>query len=97
MVPAGFGPRTCDRGANLLFGYVLGFTALEAPRWHPKRARRSTSARTSSRRATARWIRRRCRSRWSSQPDAARFVDDEQFEWGLRAILDGIAARHPGD
>jgi len=30
-------------------------------------------------------------------PDAARFVDDEQFEWGLQAILDGIVARNPDD
>ena len=31
FVPAGFGLRTTDRAANLLFGYVLGFAALEAP------------------------------------------------------------------
>ena len=62
-----------------------------------RRVHRCTSARTSSRRATRRSTRRRCLSRCRSSRTRARFVDDEQFEWGLAAILDGIAARHPGD
>ena len=97
MVPAGFGPRTCDRGANLLFGYVLGFAALAAPRWHPEASPSLHVGQDVLQEGYGALDPATLPFTMVVGPDAARFVDDEQFEWGLQAILDGIAARHPGD
>jgi TetR/AcrR family tetracycline transcriptional repressor len=97
FVPAGFGPRTTDRAANLLFGYVLGFAALEAPRWHPAASPSLYVGQDVLQEGYRALDPTSLPFTMQVQPDAARFVDDAQFEWGLRAILDGIAARHPGD
>ena len=97
MVPAGFGPRTCDRGANLLFGYVLGFAALEAPRWHPEASPSLYVGQEVLQEGYGALDPATLPYTMVVGPDASRFVDDEQFEWGLTAILDGIAAQHPRD
>lgn len=97
FVPAGFGPRTTDRAANLLFGYVLGFAALEAPRWHPEASPSLYVGQDVLQEGYGALDPASLPFTMQVQPDASRFVDDEQFEWGLAAILDGIAARHPGD
>ncbi len=97
FVPAGFGPRTTDRAANLLFGYVLGFAALEAPRWHPEASPSLYVGQDVLQEGYDALDPASLPFTMQVQPDASRFVDDEQFEWGLAAILDGIAARHPGD
>jgi len=95
--PAGFGPRTCERAANLLFGYVLGFAALEAPRHHPAAGaplfvnQATLQAGYGTLEPSARPF------TLEVQPEAGRFVDHDQFEWGLAAIMDGIAAHRPGD
>lgn len=97
LVPAGFGPKTTDRAANLLFGYVLGFAALAAPRWHPAASPSLHVGQDVVQEGYGALDPASLPFTMQVQPDAARFVDDEQFEWGLTAILDGISARYPGD
>jgi TetR/AcrR family tetracycline transcriptional repressor len=97
LVPAGFGPKTTDRAANLLFGYVLGFTALEAPRHQLIASTSLYVDQTTLQAGYGALDPATLPFTMQVQPDAGRFVDDEQFEWGLIAILDGIATRHPGD
>jgi AcrR family transcriptional regulator len=96
LVPTGFGPRTTDRAANLLFGYVLGFVALEAPR----RFATAGSLYSSQDAVQAGYAAVDPASlpfTREVEPAASRFVDEAQFEWGLQAALDGIQARFPGD
>ena len=95
--PAGFGPRTCERGANLLFGYALGFAALEAPRHHPADGASLFVDQATLQAGYGTLDPSSLPFTHVIQPDAGRFIDDDQFEWGLTAILDGIAAHHPGD
>jgi len=95
--PAGFGPRTCERGANLLFGYVLGFAALEAPRRYPTASAPLFTDQATLQAAYGAQDPSALPFTLEVQPDAGRFIDGDQFEWGLATILDGIAARHPGD
>jgi len=95
--PAGFGPRTCERGANLLFGYVLGFAALEAPRHRPAPGPSLFVDQAALQAGYGALDPASLPFTLEVQPEAGRFIDDGQFEWGLAAILDGLTARHPGD
>jgi len=97
LVPAGFGPRTTDRAANLLFGYVLGFAALEAPRHHPAAGSTLYVDQATLQAGYGTLDPASLPFTMQVAPEAARFVDDEQFEWGLTTVLDGIGARRPGD
>lgn len=94
--PAGFGPRTTERAAALLFGYVLGFLALEVPRHHPVGAAPLYTDQEALQAGYEEVDPTTLRYTMEVMPEAGRFVDDEQFEFGLTALLDGIAARHPG-
>lgn len=97
LVPTGFGPRTTDRAANLLFGYVLGFVALEAPRRFPGAGASLYSSQETVQAGYAAVDPASLPFTLEVGPAASRFVDEAQFDWGLRAVLDGIHARHPGD
>jgi TetR/AcrR family tetracycline transcriptional repressor len=97
LVPTGFGPRTTDRAANLLFGYVLGFIALEAPRRFPAASASLYRTQAAVQAGYAAIDPASLPYTLIVSPDASRFVDDAQFEWGLHPVLDGIQARYPGD
>jgi AcrR family transcriptional regulator len=97
LVPTGFGPRTTDRAANLLFGYVLGFVALEAPRRYPVAGASLYASQETVQAGYAAIDPASLPFTMEVGPAASRFVDDAQFEWGLHAALDGIQARYPGD
>lgn len=95
--PAGFGPRTTERAAALVFGYVLGFLALEVPRHHPVGAAPLYADQDALQTGYGEVDPAALRYTLEVMPEAGRFVDDEQFAFGLATLLDGIAARHPGD
>jgi AcrR family transcriptional regulator len=88
----GFPAEALEPSANLLFTYVLGFLALEVPRRSPAGAVEQalhvpqveisliyTSLDAADHPITA-----------SIAPDAARFVSDRQFAWGLETVLVGL-------
>jgi AcrR family transcriptional regulator len=91
----GFPADALEPSANLLFTYVLGFLALEAPRRSPaggleqglhipqvEVTRIYAELDAAAHPITA-----------SIAPDAAEFVSERQFAWGLETVLDGLERR----
>lgn len=92
LLAADVDPRSIERSVTLLFGYVLGFVAIETPR-------RSAldndlfQDQAAVQEAYASIDPADIPSTIRIAPVASRFSDEEQFEFGLAVILDGIAAR----
>ena len=92
---AGFDDRTVEHAANLVFMYVLGFVAFEAPR---RLAAVSVDPAVHVDQDSLAEIYGRIDpaeipNTVAIGPTPELFIADEQFVWGLEAILDGIARR----
>jgi AcrR family transcriptional regulator len=90
LCDGGFDARTAERGLNLVVVYALGFVALEVPRLPSSAIALDESELVAAYDAlpvdefphtTA------------IRPRPGAIVDEEQFEFGLTCILDGIAGR----
>jgi AcrR family transcriptional regulator len=91
----GFAAPDLELSANLVFGYVLGFVAFEAPRLGPKGS--AEAALHVSQEALARAYEGLDPGALpitsELHPDPAEFVSARQFAWGLEVVLDGLERR----
>jgi AcrR family transcriptional regulator len=92
---AGFADADAEHGANLVVVYALGFAALEVPRRAGDEAEHERGARL--RDAYATLSRDEFPHTAALRPSPLGLVSEEQFDFGLDCLLDGIAARRPGD
>jgi AcrR family transcriptional regulator len=92
LLDAGFPPDTMERAVNLVYGFVVGFVALEAPR------RRALTADLFQEQAAVQAAYQAVDPEELPHtarvaPRVERFFDDEQFAFGLAAILGGLQAQ----
>lgn len=92
LLGAGFPPATTERAVNLLYGYIVGFVALEGPR---RRALADDLFQEQSavQAAYVAFDPADLPNTTRVAPKVERFIDDDQFVFGLSAILDGLEAR----
>ncbi len=95
MRDAGFEDREVERAANLVFGYALGFVALEVPRLRPEATKDETLFLAQDHLAGtyATIDPAAIPNALAIGPTPGEFVSGDQFEWGLATILDGIYTR----
>ena len=93
LLAADVDPRSIERSVALLFGYVLGFVAIETPR-RTAQASDLYQDQAAVQAAYPSIDPADIPSTVRIAPEASRFSDEDQFEFGLAVILDGIAARN---
>lgn len=94
LLDAGFPPATTERAVNLLYGYIVGFVALEAPRRMAPVAdlfQEQSAVQAAYEAFDPAGLPNTTRV----APKVERFIDDEQFAFGMTAILDGLEAQRP--
>jgi AcrR family transcriptional regulator len=91
----GFPASDLEPGANLVFGYILGFVAFEAPRLGPEGS--AEAALHVPQAVVARTYdgldEEELPITAELRPDPAEFVSARQFAWGLEVVLDGLERR----
>jgi AcrR family transcriptional regulator len=94
MLDAGFSVEHADRGPKAVLTYTIGFVALEVPR-----RRQGFSADGREAPGLDLPVEQLDPARFphtiAVRPRAAEFVSDDQFDYGLERVLDGLAAMQP--
>ncbi|GAB3318150.1 hypothetical protein GCM10027451_36690 [Geodermatophilus aquaeductus] len=94
LADAGLGPTEAARASYLLIVYVFGSIALEVADVHEAGPLPPETERVAARdRAFAATPADAFPRSSAAAPTMARFISTDQYLWGLRRVLDGIAAR----